>query len=168
MNKNYFYEVVFSRLALIIFVIVMLIIMGVFKQTAPTTTVLSDLDGYQKLTLPNNQVIWAEIADTHEQQAKGLSGRNNLANNFAMLFVFDKESYRNFWMPDMNFALDIIWLDEDYRVVDITENVQPMPGRDLDDLPRYTNQNPAQYVLEVNAGFSEDNKLSEGDLIRLT
>lgn len=168
MNKNYFYEIVFSRLALVIFVIVMLVIVGVFKQATPVTTVLSSLDGYQKLILPNSQVIMAEVVNTSEQRLKGLSGRNSLAKNFAMLFVFDKEDYHSFWMPDMNFAIDIIWLDENYKIVDIAESVQPMPKYDLDDLPRYINQSPAQYVLEVNAGFSSRNKLNEGDLIQLT
>jgi len=168
MNKNYFYEIVFSRLALVIFVIVMLVIVGVLKQATPVATVLSSLDSYQKLILPNNQIIIAEVVATHEQRLEGLSGRDSLAKNFAMLFIFDKEDYHSFWMPDMNFALDIIWLDESYKVVDIAENVQPMPEYDLDDLPRYINQSPARYVLEVNAGFSNRNELNKGDLIRLT
>lgn len=164
MSKNYFYEIVFSRVALIIFVLTVFIIIGVVKQP-PVFRAAPDYS--VRLALPNGRTILAEVADTSESQIRGLSGRSTLPNNTGMLFVFDEEGYRSFWMPDMQFAVDIIWLDEAYQIVDIVKDVEPAPGRATDDLPRYASESPARYVLEVNAGFSVRHSLARGDKIQL-
>ena len=162
MKKNYFYEIIFSRVALVIFVITIFLIAGLTKQPL-LVEVVSDV--HTKLLLPNGQIILAEVADTEKKRVEGLSGKDILQENLAMLFVFDDEDYRSFWMPDMQFAIDIIWLDEDYYIVGIAKNVMPTPDKSLDELPRYNSEMPAQYVLEVNAGFSERHNLIKGDHI---
>lgn len=110
--------------------------------TSPSPTVI--LPGGQRIQL-------IATADSAEERAQGLSGRTSLGQNEGMWFVFDKEGYYPFWMPEMNFGLDIIWVDKDYRVADIARDVPPAkPGET--NPPRYTNQRLAKYVLEVNAG----------------
>ena len=95
-----------------------------------------------------------ELALTPQEQALGLSGRAELAPGAGMLFVYDTEGRRSFWMPDMNFPLDLVWINGDCQVVDITRDAPPQaPGQSLDDLPRYSADN-AQYILEINAGES--------------
>src|SRR3989338_5042145 len=64
----------------------------------------------------SNVKIKAELADTPEKRALGLSGRETLGNDEGMLFVFDEPNTRQFWMKNMNFALDIIWIDENKKV----------------------------------------------------
>lgn len=162
MKKGYLYEIVFSRLVLVIFLIVIFVIMGFSKQTA----IVGVLDSRSRITLPNGKIILAEVADTAEKRTKGLSNRDKLDNNSAMLFVFDNESYHSFWMPNMNFAIDIVWLNNDYQIVDVAEDVQPI-DKSLNELPRYINQVPAKYVLEFNAGFCEEYNLANGDYIEL-
>ena len=175
MSKNYFYEIIFSRVALIIFVVLMFIIMGIAKQS-PATMVgvkanntnddsVSEINN--KIMLPDSALIDTEIADTPELKERGLSGRNSLAGNSSMLFVFDSEGYYDFWMPDMSFALDMIWMDKDYTIVDITKNAVPMPNKAPEELPKYRSLAPAQYVLEVNAGFSGIHNLKVGDILKL-
>ena len=167
MTKNYFHEIVFSRLALSIFIIIMFILVAFFNQSP--VNIISDYNqNNSELILPNGNVVVVEIADTFKQRSEGLSGRDNLNADSAMLFVFDKESYYSFWMPDMNFSIDIVWLDSEYRVVDVAKNIKPMPELAQSDLPTYINKNPAMYVIEFNAGFFDLNNLALGQKIKLT
>jgi len=88
-----------------------------------------------------------------------LSNREKLAENQGMLFVFDHTDYHSFWMKDMRFAIDIIWIDENKKVVDITHNAEP------ESYPKIFKPSlPAQYVLEVNAGWAEEHRVKVGDL----
>ena len=102
--------------------------------------------------------LTAELADTAEKRTLGLSGREKLGANEAMLFVFADSSIRPFWMTDMNFSLDIIWIDENKKIIDITKNTLP------DSYPRtFSPLLPAKYVLEVDAGFVDESKTEIGD-----
>ncbi len=103
--------------------------------------------------------IYAEVAISIEDRIKGLSGRADLSENQGMLFVYDKPDIYSFWMKDMNFPIDIIWIDQDYKIVDIAENISP------DSFPQtFQPLKPAQYILEVNAGFSARNGIEIGNV----
>lgn len=67
----------------------------------------------------------ADVPVTGEQMSKGLSVKDQLKENEAMLFVFEQSARHSFWMKDMKFPIDIIWLDSDEKVVYIKENMQP-------------------------------------------
>jgi len=96
----------------------------------------------------NGVKIIVEIADTETTRAQGLSNRLSLTENAGLLFIFNRADYYSFWMKEMNFPIDIIWLDDNWRIVDITANASPQ------DFPQtYQPRAPARYVLEVNAGF---------------
>lgn len=101
--------------------------------------------------------LLVEIAETQQARAKGLSGRDDLEDGRGMLFVFDEPDLYSMHMQDMNFSIDIIWLDEDRRVVDIISDVNP------DTYPQtFSPRSAANYVLEVPAGFSEEYDLVRG------
>ena len=89
-----------------------------------------------------------EVADTPALQAKGLSGRKALLENQGMLFVFDKPSIPGFWMKDMNFPIDVIWIS-DGKVVGIQENLVP---NDASDRRIYYPSQEITHVLEVAMG----------------
>lgn len=110
---------------------------------------------------PSGNYISAELALTPAQWQKGLSGRKELKENQGMLFVFPESSYQSFWMKDMKFSIDIIWVDESFKIVGIEKNLPPC----VDKCPTYESPVPVKYVLEVNAGFSEKEKLKEGDVL---
>ncbi len=109
----------------------------------------------------NAKKISLEIADTPEKRTQGLSGRESLSDDSGMLFIFDSAGIYSFWMKDMNFPLDFIWI-KDKKVVDLNENIPP---------PSQTGGNPqvvnpkenADMVLEVNAGFIKENGIKVGD-----
>lgn len=108
------------------------------------------------------QTIKVSIADTPDARARGLGGVKMLASGEGMLFVFDMDSKYQFWLKDMLFSIDILWLSSDGRVVDIRENVSP------DTYPEvFTPNLPARYVLELPAGFARDNNVNVGDIVGL-
>jgi uncharacterized membrane protein (UPF0127 family) len=113
----------------------------------------------------NNNKINIEKATTLLERTKGLSFRKSFNENQAMLFVYPKEDYLSFWMVDMNFALDIIWLNKNCKVIYIEKNIQPCPSRNQ--CPAVTPNKPAQYVLEVVSGFTEKHNISIGDTLEV-
>ncbi len=119
-----------------------------------------------KLTI-NSSVVNVEIADTPDKRKQGLSGRQSLATDSGMLFIFEKADKVGFWMKDMKFALDLIYIN-DKKVVDIIKNAAMPPVDQKDqDLPIYMAREPFNMVLEVNAGFVDSHSLKVGDMIEL-
>jgi uncharacterized protein len=108
----------------------------------------------------NSTIINAEVVQTKEQLAKGLSGREKLTESQGMLFVLSNNIIPSFWMKEMNFPLDIIWIN-DNKIVDISQNV-PIPDSS-GYLPTFKPCCPSNFVLEVNAGFALKNNIKIGD-----
>lgn len=110
------------------------------------------------------QILTVEVAKTPRAIVKGLGGRESLAENRGMLFIMPVESRHVFWMKDMKFPIDIIWINNG-QVVDIAPNVPvPQPGEEL---AQYPPREPARGILEVKAGFSEKYGLKIGDAVEL-
>jgi hypothetical protein len=108
-----------------------------------------------------NTKIRAEIADTLIERTKGLMFRKSLPENEGMLFVFNDEDYHSFWMMNMSFPIDIIWINKEKKVVDIAKNVQPCKLI----CSTYTPKEKAMYVLEVNANFTEEHGIKIGKIL---
>ncbi|HEY9480689.1 MAG TPA: DUF192 domain-containing protein [Candidatus Paceibacterota bacterium] len=89
----------------------------------------------------------ALVSDTEALRARGLSGRPHLEDGQAMLFIFPNEGDWGFWMKDMLFPIDMIWIDNDLRVVTVKANAQPSSYPDV-----FYPTAPARYVLEISAG----------------
>lgn len=121
--------------------------------SAPTDT--EPPPGRAFVRFPQVQVV-VELARTPEERTRGLSGHDPLGEREGMLFVFDEPGLYAFWMKEMRFALDLLWI-EGGKVVHLEKRVpSPPPGlTDLSRLPLYTPAQPARYVLEVNAGFAD-------------
>ena len=108
----------------------------------------------------------AEVADDADERTLGLSFRDSLGADRGMWFVFDREGARSFWMREMRFSLDLIWVDAEWRVGDIThEAPPPAPGTPSSDLPTYSPATPAQYVLEINGGLARRLQIEIGDVV---
>lgn len=105
-------------------------------------------------------VVPVEIADTPELQAQGLSGRESLPPGSGMLFVFAQEDRWGFWMKDMLFAIDIVWINARGEVVHMLEHVQPASYPEIFEPPA-----PALFVLEVPAGFAAEHGIVLGSKI---
>ena len=99
-----------------------------------------------------------EITRTSAEQARGLSGRASLPENSGMLFSYSTDTRPAFWMKEMNFPIDIIWLDKDWRVVGFEKNVSPSTFPQT-----FSPSSPIRYVLEVNAGFVDKRQIKLGE-----
>ncbi len=116
---------------------------------------------------PNDSVIRYNdmniiIADTETEREQGLSGRVSLDSNTGMMFVFPESGYYKFWMRDMLFPLDIIYLDSHMRIVQVFSNVQPQSYPET-----IVSDTPAQYVLEMNAGQAVNKGFTVGSVLHL-
>jgi len=110
----------------------------------------------------NNSSFRISIADTALERARGLSNKISLPKEEGLLFVFNEIGVYHFWMKDMNFPIDIIWIGEDYKIVYIKENALP------ESYPEKFNPNqPALYVLEINAGMVSENEIKIEDFVFL-
>lgn len=109
-------------------------------------------------------VFAVEVASTTISRARGLSGRDGLGENKGMFFIFDGLDSYGFWMKDMKFPIDIIWIKND-RVVGVTENAAPEPGVPLRNLKIYSPPEPVDRVLEVPAGTVKRRGIKVGDKV---
>lgn len=106
--------------------------------------------------------IATEIVKEPAEREKGLSGRGCIGSNQAMLFSFEKMGTYPFWMKDMQFPIDILWLNAEFRVVHIEVGIEPST------YPKsFSNTEPAQYVLELQAGRSAELGLKIGSRLQL-
>lgn len=110
--------------------------------------------GPATITTPSGAIIFAEIADTPAKRARGLMHRATLDPDHGMLFIFSKPGLWTFWMKNTYLSLDIVWLDQDGRVVHLEPRVPICTRRD-EGCPRYHPTKPSVYVLEIPAGMAE-------------
>jgi len=99
-----------------------------------------------------------ELARTVEEQEKGLMFRDSMPDNHGMIFLFNAEMERSFWMKNTLIPLDMVFLDKNMTVKEVKANVQPCKA----DPCEVYNSKPAMYVLEINAGLADKYQIKEG------
>jgi uncharacterized membrane protein (UPF0127 family) len=104
--------------------------------------------------------VRVELARTDPQREVGLMNRPKLAEDAGMLFLFDDTAERAFWMKNTLIPLDILFIDEEGRIVGIVERAEPRSERTR------TVGRPSRYVLEVNGGWSAAHGVRAGDRVR--
>jgi len=100
-----------------------------------------------------------EIADDENERMRGLMDRLELPENAGMLFIFDGDEPRSFWMKNTYISLDIIYINSKKEIVSIQKYTQPKTTTSI------PSEAPAKYVLEVNAGFTDKYGIGPGDRI---
>lgn len=141
----------------VVAVIGLFIIVGVAMCQAP-----KEPTGPPKACFKYEQCIDLILATTAAQQELGLSGYDSLAADKGMLFIFDKPGSQRMWMKDMNFHIDIFWLDDKGKILHIEKKAIPCES-DACEIFEY--HVPAKYVLETNAGFAIEKNLYDGDKV---
>ena len=155
---------------LLVFWILMVILGGVagFKSEKALSSRLSRAiqdHSIQRLQIGDSE-LQVEVVNSPSSIAQGLSGRPEIGAD-GMLFLMPARGEVQFWMPDMQFDLDLVWIDRG-QIVGITRNVpRPPPGTSKLDLPLYPSPTAVEWVLEVEAGFAEANGWQIGDMIKL-
>lgn len=143
--------------------VILLMSSAFFLIPVPPDTKRSFPSSQEAYVLVDNVRVSVELANTSESRTRGLMSRDPLPENHGMLFIFDNQGSYPFWMMNMKFNLDIIWMDSKGEVVYVAKNVAPcgVPCSTID--PKAD----AKYVLEVNAGFANKYRISNGSIIHI-
>lgn len=118
-------------------------------------------ENFKQVVINGEQMMIEEVEDPQLLRL-GLAKYDYLPINQGMFFVFSKNDYHGIWMKNMKFPIDIIWLDEDFSVVDIIDNVKP------ESYPKvFYPKDLARYVLELNAGRAKELEIIIGDNLEI-
>jgi YVTN family beta-propeller protein len=132
----------------------------------PVVRIISAQGGNDSSTISSTAFpVYIDVADDPHEQERGLMFRKSLESNNGMFFVYEDLENRTFWMKNTLIPLDMIFIDNNLRIVDIKENVQPCLQENP--CPSYPSIRPAKYVLEVNGGFVRENGVKIGDTLEL-
>jgi uncharacterized membrane protein (UPF0127 family) len=121
--------------------------------------------GVREVTLPRGQVIKAETMSSTEQLRTGLMYRPSLAPDHGMLFVHPAPGNYSYWMYQVQIPLDIIWMDNDHRIVQIVHDAQPCKTAP-NQCTQYYSTKPIRYVLELAGGSAKKYGLDRGQTIQ--
>jgi len=165
-----FKQIILPILAVIAFIVVV----GILVQKSSSLG-LSGFSVPQPTAAPEKTItidttkINVQIADTAGKRTVGLSGATSLKEDGGMLFVFETKGVTPlFWMKDMLIPLDFIWIGNG-KIMQIDKNIPiPSPGTPDNNLKTYSAGAPIDYILEVNAGFSDANNLKVGSTVDLS
>ncbi|MGB6130800.1 MAG: DUF192 domain-containing protein [Acidobacteriaceae bacterium] len=114
--------------------------------------------------LPDGSTVHVELATTQIQMDYGLMERTNLAQGRGMLFVHQDVGDHPYWMYHCKIALDIVWMDADHRIVEMSPNTPPCRGKAAT-CPNYGGHQPSKYVIELPAGSIAQHHLQVGQTI---
>ena len=117
------------------------------------------------LELPSGKKLTVEVMESDADRAKGLMGRESLPLDRGLLFVFDAPSRHAFWMKNCKFPIDMIWLDAEGKVVHVAADVPPCKKEPC---PIYEPDRLALYVVEINAGQAQREKVTAGARLEFT
>ncbi len=133
-----------------------------FVSSAPSTSSMnSDIQRVAFESGDTPVVVDVDVLDTSDKRKRGLSGKEQLPEGTGALFMYEKSQRIGIWMREMQFPIDIIWMNQSGRVVSIKENAAPESYPEVFRPPE-----PARYVLEVNAGFVDQYNIQAGDVAR--
>ena len=107
------------------------------------------------------KTITVEIADTNSKRTQGLMNRKKLKKDNGMLFIFNNEDYRRFWMKKTFIPLDIAYFSKKKILLEIYQ-AKPIKSIKQKSIPQYPSKNKAMYVLEMNQGWFKQNKIKAG------
>ncbi len=108
----------------------------------------------------NNLCFNVEIADSEEERKKGLMFREFLDKDYGMLFILPNKGKYYFWMKNTSIPLDIIWIDDNIKVINIKENALPCTTNNCE---IFSSEKEALYVLEINGGLIKEYNIKVGD-----
>jgi uncharacterized protein len=117
------------------------------------------------LKLPTGTVLQTEVMIKDPERQMGLMFRPSLARDHAMLFIFETMDFHGIWMKNCKFPIDIVWLDEQRKVVHVAEAVPPCKA---DPCPVYQPMQRAAFVVEMNARQAEQEKVALGATLDFT
>src|SRR5713226_5819408 len=128
----------------------------------PTT--LEDLNATE-IIFPNGTKIMAETMRGQIELLRGMMFRDSLANGRGMLLAYPREGNYPCWMYQTRIPLDVIWIDHEHRIVEISAATPPCPSKSAKECPTFGGNQKAMFVLEVNSGIAAKNGLGVGGML---
>jgi uncharacterized protein len=117
-----------------------------------------------RVVLPDGYVVQVEVAANDDTRAQGLMYRDRVREGSGMLFFFNTSEIYPFWMKNTIIPLDMIWIAEDQKVVDVKAGVPPCQA---DPCPSYPPSGKARYVLELGSGVAAQHRVTPGSQLRI-
>jgi len=171
MNRN---------IIILLAVITLVILIGVFYNNLQNNTQLEKINPITQLIDSKEERVWKTkllqigdktyeifLTENEEDMKKGLAAFDDIKDSQGMLFEFEVEDFHSFWMKDMKFDIDIIFLDKEMKVVHIFENVRKDTYKNQNDYKIFIPKLKSKYVIEIKSGEVKKNKLKLGDIIKL-
>jgi uncharacterized membrane protein (UPF0127 family) len=112
-----------------------------------------------------DQTVYVSVADTEATRELGLGGRESLASDEGMLFIFPTEGTYSFWMKDMHFAIDMLWISNNGTIIHIQSDV--VPATYPESFAPTSAEGLARYVLELPAGYAREHNIKVGDKVAI-
>ena len=125
----------------------------------------TDEVGLTQVTFPNGVRVNAETMRSDVELMRGLMFRESLAPRRGMLFIHPKEDNFHYWMYQTKIPLDLIWMDHDRRIIEMSLDTPPCLSSSAKECPNYGGTYKSKYVLEVNGGIARKNGLKTGDTL---
>jgi uncharacterized membrane protein (UPF0127 family) len=152
-----------TRIQVLVPITIAAVIVGIAGiMSLPSDVKLESVEFPRGIVKIDGVVLEVQIADTDPRRARGLMFQEQLPLDEGMLLVFDDANKRSIWMLNMQFPLDVIWIDDNSRVVFIEKNIPPCKtALETVTCPSYKGgSKDAKYVLEVTAGFVDAFKIT--------
>ncbi len=145
--------------------LIVIVIIGflIFSAVRSNSSIFSFLNK-SSVTI-NNHKFDLSVAKSDKEKQVGLSDKKSLSENSGMIFTFDKPDYYPFWMRNMHFPIDILFIANN-KIVTIYRNVQP-PKSNNEELPIYRPSQPADTAIELPAGTADKYNIQEGDTVKI-
>ena len=158
-----------TRTQALIPVTIAAVIIGVIGMLSlPSDSKLESVE-FPRGTIKVDEVpVEVQIADTEPRRVRGLMFQDQLPYDQGMIFVFDEPGLYSLWMLNMQFHLDMIWFDENGKVVHIEKDVPPCKtALEITTCQSVVPEGNAKYVLEVTSGFIDQNNITEDSILSI-
>jgi uncharacterized membrane protein (UPF0127 family) len=147
-------------LRVLLFVLVMCMLMG-----CRTEATKPDATNLKAITLPRGHVVHAELMMTREEMMRGMMFRASLPPDRGLFFVHGRSGKYSYWMHNVRVSLDIIWIDKEHRIVEISPNTPGCLEQDPVKCPRYGGNADSAFVLELAGGMAAKYGLAVGQTL---
>ena len=154
--------------ALIPITIAAVIIGSIGLLTLPSESKLESVEFPRGIIMIDDVPLEVQIADTEPRRVRGLMFQEQLPYDQGMIFVFDQPGIYSLWMLNMQFSLDMIWFDQDGKVVHIAQDITPCrTALEITTCQSVVPDEHAVYVLEVTAGFVKQHNITDNSVLNI-
>ena len=140
------------------------VVLFAFAQSEPVVPRVAPRPANTLIMLPDGSTVHVELANTEAERAYGLMGRTSLPEGRGMLFIHDRPDQYAYWMYHCKIGLDIVWMDANHRIVELSPDTPPCRGK-ATTCPSYGGHTASLYVLELPVGSIKAHSLTVGQIV---